>query len=728
MHHSQTLKRKIIPVAVMSALSASLHAMAEEASSEKIMTAPVVVTATRVEQNSFDLPVAIDVVESKDIRDGQLQMTLSESLIRVPGITAQNRTNQSQDPQISSRGFGSRSAFGVRGVRVYVDGIPLSMPDGQGQPGVVDLAAVKSIEVMRGPFSALYGNSSGGVIQMLTKDAPKTLEIDGTVMFGSYGTKRQILEASGTAENIEYLLNTSNFETDGYRDFSAGKKQQATAKLKFNISDDTKLTTLVNWFDQEANDPLGLDRARAFSSSTRDDVIPAARFANTSVKRDHTQIGFNLEHAFDSNNKISLIPYVGNRNNAQILTTTPLATVLKGSGTATNACIATQPLRGTCARLSEIEREFYGMDARWDNKGMLAHMPYDFSFGLTYGKSSDERLDTNILNNGFNVNVLNRDETNISRNFDQYMQARLGVTEKLDLHAGARHTKVRLKVEDKFLTGTNSNGDNSGSVEYQKTTPVIGAVWKVNPAVNLYANFGKGFETPTFIEAAFDTVETGAASKPNLTLKPSESNNVELGAKAFVADNTQVNFNIFRITTKDEIITNRTVSGRSTFTNANDSKRTGAELSISSNFDNNLSTFLSYSLLNAKFDSDYITANGTNIQSGNRIPGTYKTQLYGEIAWKYAPLGFSTAFEGRHNSKVYVNDTNTESAHSYTIFNIRAGLEQNVGKWQFREYLRVENIFDKEYIGSVRINDANIPFEPAAGRNYLLGLNAKYKF
>ncbi len=136
---------------------------------DNIMMSPVVVTATRNAQNSFDLPVAIDVVEQKDIRDGQLQMTLSESLIRVPGITAQNRTNQSQDPQISSRGFGSRSSFGVRGIRVYVDGIPLTMPDGQGQPGVVDLSIIKSIEVMRGPFSALYGNSSGGVFRCSRK-------------------------------------------------------------------------------------------------------------------------------------------------------------------------------------------------------------------------------------------------------------------------------------------------------------------------------------------------------------------------------------------------------------------------------------------------------------------------------------------------------------------------------------------------------------------------------
>ena len=217
------------------ALIAAMLAPQAYAADDARLTSPVVITATRVEQNSFDLPVAIDVVEKKDIQDGQLQMTLSESLIRVPGITAQNRTNQSQDPQISSRGFGSRSSFGVRGVRVYVDGIPLTMPDGQGQPGIVDLSAIKSIEVMRGPFSALYGNSSGGVIQLFSEDAPKTPEIGSKIMFGSYDTRRQIMDAAGPVGNVEYLLNVSNFETDGYRQHSSGDKQAATAKFKIKV-------------------------------------------------------------------------------------------------------------------------------------------------------------------------------------------------------------------------------------------------------------------------------------------------------------------------------------------------------------------------------------------------------------------------------------------------------------------------------------------------------------
>lgn len=706
--NTNTLHYKPIALAITAALHGPLAAHAESANAVTI--APIVVTATRQAQNSFDLPVAIDVVEKQNIKDGQLQMLLSESLIRVPGITAQNRNNQAQDPQISSRGFGARSAFGVRGIRVYVDGIPLTMPDGQGQPGVVDLSAIQSVEVMRGPFSALYGNSSGGVIQMITKNAPQTPEVSGTAMFGSYDTKRQVLEATGQHEGMEYLLNVSNFETDSFRDHGRGKKTMGTAKFNFKLNEDTKVTTLVNWFEQDAQDPLGLDKARAFSGATRNQALPATSFANTGVKRDHAQIGFNLEYAFNANNKLNFIPYVGTRNNAQTLTTTPLATSLSG----------------TRARLSEINREFYGADLRWDHLGKFGEMPYQMSIGMNYGKSSDDRRDTNILANGVTVNQANRNEENISTNFDQYIQGKLSLSPTVDLHAGTRRTKVKLQIKDNLLT---VNGDNSGSVEYQKTTPVIGAVWKATEKTNFYANLGKGFETPTFVEAAFDNVSSGVASKPNLGLKASESINSEIGLKSYLTDNTRVNLTLFRITTKNEIIADNTIAGRSSFVNANDTKRTGAELSIDSVYDHGITTYLSYTLLNAKFESDYTTSNNTLIEAGNRIPGTYKTQIYGEVAWRYQPLGFFSAFEGRYNGDVYVNDVNSATAPSYTIYNLRTGFEQNFSHWTLKEFLRIENMFDKEYIGSVRINDGNgLFYETGSDRNFLLGLSALYKF
>jgi len=695
----RTFRLAPLTIAIAAAFSSSGEVMA--ADQNTFTLSPIVVTATRQAQNSFDLPVAIDVVSEKDIKDGQLQMQLSESLIRVPGITAQNRTQQAQDPQISSRGFGSRSAFGVRGIRIYVDGIPLTMPDGQGQPGVVDLSSIKSIEVMRGPFSSLYGNSSGGVIQMLTKDAPATPTLNATTMIGSYDTKRNVLEATGQSEGVEYMLNISNFESDGYRDHSRSDKQMGTAKFKFHISDDTKLTTLVNWFEQDAQDPLGLTRSNV--QTDRRGNVQAAINANTRVSRSHTQVGFNLEHMINESNKISFIPYVGTRSNSQILPINAL---------------------GTNARTSEIQRSFYGTDLRWDNNGFIFDKAYNISLGVNYGKSEDNRLDINTQLAGAPANVLNRDEKNISTNFDRYIQGKLAATDSVDIHAGIRRTKVNLEVKDNFITGF---GDNSGSVSYNRTNPVIGAIWKVTPTFNLYANYGRGFETPTFVEAAYNSATSGAT--PNLSLKPSTSENFEIGTKAYLTDNTRANLTLYYIKTDDEIVVSQIdAANRSIFTNANKSIRKGVELSLDSSFDNNIATYFAYTLLDAKFDSAFNSANGL-IQSGNRIPGTYSNQLYGEVSWKYAPLGFYTALEARYNSKVYVNDINTDSASSYTIYNIRAGFQQTLNNWAFKEFLRIENLTDKEYIGSVRINDANSRFfEPSAERNYLLGLSAQYKF
>lgn len=698
---------KLIPLAVLS-VCANSPALAEEADTEARdnaqVVSPIVVTATRGAQKSFDLPVAIDVVSKDNIQDGQAQMTLSESLIRVPGITAQNRSQMSQDPQISTRGFGARSAFGVRGVRLYVDGIPLTYPDGSGQPGSVDLGTMQNIEVMRGPFSALYGNSSGGVVQLLTENAPEGHELSAGVLFGSYNTHRENVRAAGTADGLEYLINYSNYSSDGYRDHSRNTKEQGTAKFRFNLNEDTKLTTLINWFDQDADDPLGLSRAEV--RVDRKQATASAYRADTRVARSQTQVGFNLEHKINENNTINLISYVGTRRNEQYLSISQV----NGNG-----------------RASMIDREFWGTDLRWSHTGEWLSRPYSISAGLTYGKMNDDRTDIAAVN-GIKTGTLNRDEENIATNSDKYIQAQWSILDNLDLHLGARRTKVKLEVDDNLRSG---GIDKSGNVTYEKTTPVIGTVWKVTPTWNIYANYGKGFETPTFVEAAYATVSP-AITGPNLSLKPSESRNFEIGTKAFIGSNTIANLTLFNVRTDDEIVVQQNVNNNVTYMNASKTKRNGAELSIESKFNNNISLFGSYTLLRAKFDEDYTyTAGGLprTVASGNYIPGTYRTQIYGEVAWKHQASGFNTAFEARHNSKVYTDDQNMESATSYTIFNIRAGFQQKLQNWRFSEYVRVENIFDKDYIGSIRVNDGNGRFyEPAAGRNWLLGLNATYTF
>ena len=690
---------------------------------------PVVVTATKSTMNSFDLPVSIDVVNQSDIQDAQLKMTLSESLIRVPGITAQNRSQFSQDPQISTRGFGSRSAFGVRGLRIYVDGIPFSMPDGIGQPGNIDLGAVKAIEVMRGPFSSLYGNSSGGVIQLLTEDAPKTPEVSTELLTGSYGTNRQNVRVGGTEGNVEYLVNYSNFETDGYRKNSDAKKEQFTAKLKFNFTESTKLTMLANWMDMDAQDPLGLSRydttsglsftPSAFSSPKG--IPNVATTANTRVSRKNEQIGFNLEHAFNENNSINLISSLGKRENTQFLSVY----------SSTSSSAPTNRIDG--GRASMIDRDFWSSEIRYNHKGIFLDRAYSITAGYSYGEMKDSRSDVTayggIIQDASNLTNVNRDEKNTATNSDKYVQAQWAANDNFDLHAGVRRTSVKIKVEDNLVDSSKINisakyRDSSGNLSYEKTTPVVGATWKVNPALNVYANYGKGFETPNLIEIAYDA-STGTG--PNLSLKPSESDNYELGVKAFANDSTRVNAAIFRTNTDKEIVVSQ--SGTyAVYNNAGKTKRQGLELSIDSQLPNNFGLYGAYTYLDAKFDSDFTTA-GNTVKSGNYIPGTYKNQLYGEVSWKAPSVGFYSALEGRYNSKVYVDDRNTDTAPSYTIFNLRAGFQQNVSNWRFSEFVRLENLTDKDYIGSVRVNDSNSRFyEPAMGRAWMLGVNASYRF
>ncbi|MDB5945210.1 MAG: putative outer membrane protein precursorTonB-dependent, partial [Ramlibacter sp.] len=263
---------------------------------------PVVISVTRgVEQRAFDTPASVDVIDASAIRNGGLQVNLSESLARVPGIVALNRQNYAQDIQISSRGFGARSTFGVRGLRLYVDGIPASGPDGQGQVSHFDLASASRIEVLRGPFTALYGNSSGGVISMFTADGgPQTIGEISTA-FGSDGVERVGARMSGQQGKLQYNLSASRFETDGSREHSAAQRTGFNGKVKYTLDDDTRWTWVLNSVRMpDVQDPLGLTRQELQADPRR--ATPLALTFNTRKSIDQTQGGVVLDHRFGGGN------------------------------------------------------------------------------------------------------------------------------------------------------------------------------------------------------------------------------------------------------------------------------------------------------------------------------------------------------------------------------------------------------------------------------------------
>ncbi|MDP3745170.1 MAG: TonB-dependent receptor [Methylotenera sp.] len=706
MTNTKTFNINLLSVAVIGTFSFSNNLAAEEVS-ERINTAPIVVTATRVEQNSFDLPVSIDAITSEIIHDAKQQVNLTETAARIPGIVVANKFNLAQDLGISTRGFGARSAFGVRGVRLYADGIPLSMPDGQGQTGTFNLDTAKQIEFMRGPFSALYGNSSGGVVQIFTRDGAKEPTISGGVTFGSYNTNRESLTFEGQEGNLNFILNGSHLTTDGYRDHSEATRDMLHTKLSYKAGDATKVTLVATALNQhDSQDPLALTPAQYKADPQQAGTKAISTDARAYKKQ--TQVGLTIDHNISNQQSISLMGYYGTRSSDGYLAI--------GAG-------------NTGGRLSAIDRRFGGVDAKWTYKDTLAGKPYSIVAGLNYDNMKDERTQLNTTN-GVVSSGLNRNENQTVYNLDQYIQTTLEPTDRWLLVAGLRHTKIKFEVDDKMPIIAGTDPDSSGSLDYSNTSPVLGATFKLTPTVNLYANYGKGFETPTFIEMTYvGNPSTGKG--PNLGLKPSKSKNYEIGAKAFINDNTRVNAALFKVDTEKEIVVDQGQGTTASFKNAGDTERHGLELSIDSVLPNNFGFYAAYTLMNAEFKDKFCTSTScttaTTVNSGNKIPGTYTSNTYAEVTWKHPASGFSTAIEGIYFSDAYTNDINTIKADAYAVFNLRGGFVQNLENWRLSEFVRIDNLTDKTYVSSVRVN-TSAAYDPGAPRNWTVGLNASYKF
>lgn len=704
-HYSMKLQRfSHRPLALL--LSAAFPALsALPASAEETLRADaVVVTATRTEQSAFDLPVSIDSVNQAQLQDGQLQVNLSESLARIPGIVAQNRQNYAQDLQISSRGFGARASFGVRGLRLYADGIPATMPDGQGQVSNFDLGSAARVEVMRGPFSSLYGSSSGGVISLFTEDGAPGATVTPGVTFGSYGTQRIGTKLSGDTGKLNYVADISSFRTDGYRDHSAARRDTLNGKFRWALDADAKLTLVVNAVDMpEVQDPLGLTRAQ-FGADPRQAGTNALAY-NTRKSVAQNQIGLAYERKVGAGDTVNLMVYGGRRD------AIAFQSIPTGPQTA-----ATHP-----GGVIDLVRDYWGIDAHWSHRGEFSGAPLTATVGINYDNLDEARKGfQNFIGSQLGVmGALRRDEDNHIFNFDQYAQLQWEPSEHWLLLAGLRNSQVKFSSKDKYIVA--GNGDDSGSTDFSATTPVLGLTWRVNPALNVYASYGQGFETPTMNELSYRNAGPGL----NFALQASKSDNYELGVKTLLGQATQLNLALFDVRTDQEIVVDTSSGGRTTFRNGGRTSRIGLEASLATTWNNGFGLAAAYTYLDAHY-RDNVSA---TILSGNTIPGIPRQSTFIEGSWQHKPSGFSSALELRHVGKVYVNDANSDAAPAYTIASLRFGFEQNSVGWKLKEFVRVDNLTDKKYASSVIVNESNGRyFEPAPGRTWLAGVSAAYHF
>lgn len=661
--------------------------------------------------SELDTPAAVNVVYGEDMRRATPRVNLSESLSSVPGLQVQNRQNYAQDLQLSIRGFGSRSTYGVRGIRMYVDGIPATMPDGQGQTSNIDINSVETVEVLRGPFSALYGNSSGGVIDVKTQTGRQPTTLEAGTWYGSFGSWRNEVKASGAtgdgtqAGDVDYTVSASRFTTHGFRDHSNTQKNLGNAKLGVKLDDVSKLTLMFNSVDTEADDPGGLtyDEWRANPRQA-----PRAEQYNTRKTIKQTQAGLRYDRQMSENDDFSLMAWAGIRETVQYQS------------------IPQAPQRNAShpGGVIDLARHYQGVDARWTHRGELL-VPVSITGGLDYETLNEKRKGyENFVTSGGTTQFgqkgdLRRNERNLMWNLDPYLQTSWQLTPKLTLDAGVRYSSVWFDSNDRYVSA--SNGDDSGDSSYHKWLPAGALKYAVNDAWNIYATGGRGFETPTINELSY---RNGGINGLNFDLKPSTNTTWEVGSKNRLG-NGLFTVALFQTDTDNEIVVSESSGGRTTYKNAGETRRRGVELGLDQRFAENWQLKMAWTYLDATYRSNVCRTGDCN---GNRMPGIARNMGFASLGW-VPETGWYAGADVRYMSDLAANDANSAKAPSYTVVGLNTGYKLPYGNWTLDVFGRVDNLFDRDYVGSVIVNEGNGRYyEPAPGRNYGVGATVSYRF
>jgi iron complex outermembrane receptor protein len=685
----------------------------------------VLVSATRIPTAELAAPGAVDLLRVRRIGDTQPLIDVSEVLSRVAGVNVQNRQNYAQDTQISIRGFGARASFGIRGIKIFVDDIPATIPDGQGQGAIIPLFASSSMEVLRGPSAVGYGNAAGGVVAVTTRAAVPTGGAETRAIVGQDGTQISAFQIStsqavASAREGSAFIATQRLVSDGYRDHSSVKRDQTYAKLAWPISNAAWLVLTGNRIDQpDTQDPLGIT-ATQFANGDRRQVAAAAIQFNTRKSISHQQVGGVLATAWGGL-EAKFIVYGGTRDVVQYLST-PVAAQLPPT---------------SAGGVVDFQRRFDGVGFRLaDGNGALT-----WALGIDADNARDDRKGyENFVGTGSAAVLgvrgnLRRDELNTQRSRDVFGQVNWTIANGTSLHAGLRRSDIKLSVLDRYIRA--GNGDDSGGVNFAATSPSVSLVKVLSPETSLYAAGSRGFETPTSAELAYKPDQSNGI---NFALKPSVARQWEVGVKH--RGMVDVNAALFVIRTQDEIVQASSVGGRSTFQNAAATTRRGIELSAKWNPTPAWSASAALTGLNARVSEAYLAGVGSAarvIPSGQWLPAVPRGNLFAELAWhpsgRGAP-GWLASAEAVARSRMAADDANTTFAAGYAALNAavryRTAAIHPFGEarpMSLDMFVRAENLTDAKYVASVIVNEANQRFfEPAPGRRFSVGFSGTIRF
>jgi iron complex outermembrane recepter protein len=659
----------------------------------------LIVTSSRVEKSLLDLPSAITVVGKDDIQLGRQQLGLDESLNRVPGLFSQNRYNFTQDLRISIRGFGARANFGIRGIKVFVDGIPSTLADGQSGVDDVDLGSAERIEVIRGPSSSLYGSSSGGVISLFTEDGTETPFVEAGITIGEYDQHKYQFKVGGQHEKLNYLVNASHLTMDGYRDNSEVEHSLINSKFRYDFDDSSSLTMIVNAADSPtANDAGGITAADIATDPSQ--AQPRNLASNSGEEFDQQKIGFVYRKTLDEKHQFSLRNYYLWKDFQTFL---PIGTHIRF--VADDGVV-------------EFDRFFFGGGGQYTYTDTLFGRPNRFTAGFDIDVQEDDRQ--RFLNNAGVKGALSFDQFEKAESYGFYFRNEFAISNTLELTVGGRYDMLDMSVDDRFL----ANADQSSKLDFNEFSPTVGLNWTASPTLHLYANYAKSFETPTFTELANPARDTGfnidLGGFNNVRAQTADS--FEIGAKGNLYDRMYFDVAFYTMQIDDEISNVSTIGSRGVFTNA-DTDRKGLEASMVVDIFEGLQLTAAYTYSDFEFDN---VISNTALE-GNDLPGLPENQFFAELAYTH-DSGLYVVWDFLYIDKFFANNANTTINKSSSVANIRAGYRHQMGNWEVSPYIGLNNMFDENYNSNVRVNGfGGRLFEPAPDLNAYGGLTIRYK-
>lgn len=682
-------RRIIVALALVAGASTTFVAQAAGGRLEEI-----VVTATRVDKERLRAPMAISVVGAEDIRDTQ-QLGLDEALNQVPGVFFQNRHNFAQDLRVSIRGFGARAAFGIRGVKIFVDGIPSTTTDGQGGVDDIDLGSVERVEVIRGPSAALYGSAAGGVISLVTEDGPPEPFVQLGLAVGEFDYQKYQLKTGGQAGPLNYLINASYLNLEGYRQRAWVQHGQVNSKFRYDFGDDSDLTVIVNAVDSpRADDPGGLraadvavNRKQAFCGLNA--FNDACRF-KAGETLEQQKVGFVYRKPFGANHEVVVRNYYVWRDFGNRL-----------------------PFQSSA--IVEFDRFFLGGGAQYIWTGTLFGLPNRFTAGFDIESQEDDRRRFDNLNGEKGPLVFDQIEQADAQGV--FFQNELALTDSVELTFGGRYDMIDLEVDDRFL----ANGDQTAELDFDEFSPMVGLQWSPRPEINLYANFSTAFETPTFTELANPAQEGTLGGFAGVTSQNAE--NYEIGVKGIVGGRVSYEFVAFTAEVDDEITNVFNDGSRAFFQNA-DTERNGIEAALTVNVFDGLDVTAAYTY--SAFEFERFPDNPA--AEGNELPGIPEHQFYAVVTYRH-PSGLRVKWDMLHVGSFFADNGNTVKNDAYQVSNLFVARTFAYDRLSIEPYAGVNNVFDEDYIGNVRINAfGGRFFEPAPDKHFFAGVNLRYDF